>query len=86
MLEFESSFGYLGLKIIPLVRGFEIEVSVPGYDDIEFCGPYAPSLHNDRWRYRISQSGNSGKGLLTGFVGFIQRRALPLLNNDRVKQ
>ena len=67
ILEYESDFGYLGLRIIPTDPGFHLEFTVPGYEEVENSYPYAPALLQQRWRYRTTQPSGSAKGLLTGF-------------------
>ena len=67
VLEFESDFSYLGLRIIPVGRNFDLEIVVPGYEEIESFVLQPPALLTNRWRYRTAVSAGSTKGLLVGF-------------------
>ena len=67
VLEFETDFSYLGLRIIPTGHSFHLEVVVPGYAEIEDSYPFQPKIVLERWRYRTAMSSGSARGLLSGF-------------------
>ena len=86
VLEYEADFGYLGLRIIPTQRSFQLEVIVPGYDEVEGCYPYPPSIYQDKWRYRTSQSAGSMSGLITGFQSRLCNAARYGLPKSRARE
>ena len=75
VLEYETDFGYLGMRLVPWNKSYQVEVLVPGYEEVEHAGPYPPTLHSSRWRYRTAASSGSFRGLMTGFESRLHNAA-----------
>ena len=86
LLEFEVGLAYLGMEVVPIVGGYEIAVTVPGYDEIQEWFPLEPRLAKNRWRYRSSSSAGSRKGLWAGFVSRLHNAARYAYPSQRARE